>query len=210
MLPSFVANLLWGPSTQEDEPGEVAEHYCSEEAEDWLLVTNHRAASGSPSTGHGSRLNSDYDDCDAQSVLSDGSWVITPAVTFGGTEPCEAADPLEDLLIEHPTMSVYHSACSHDIAGQPSNEIDPSAAQVNSNAENHIRELVQIRNRHRHELATQLQIPLTAGGVGVSKKPLDRNTPPRLTRRALKRHNANKVKPSKIQKCSFKAGKRRS
>ena len=46
MLPSFVANLLWGPSTQEDEPGEVAEHYCSEEAEDWLLVTNHRVASG--------------------------------------------------------------------------------------------------------------------------------------------------------------------
>jgi len=70
---------------------------------------------GSSNSGHSSRTYS-LSESDCESVTSDGSWVITPAPTFRGPKSgqpaCDVFHPLEDLLIEHPTMSVYHQVKS--------------------------------------------------------------------------------------------------
>lgn len=39
MLPSFVANLIWGPPESEESGGTTVEHRTAEEPGDWLLIT---------------------------------------------------------------------------------------------------------------------------------------------------------------------------
>ncbi len=49
-----------------------------------------------------------------ESMASDGSWVLMPATTFTGGPATAPTHPMEDLLIEHPTMSVYQQPGSSD------------------------------------------------------------------------------------------------
>ena len=150
--------------------------------------------------------------CDLESVCSDASWVLTPAPTFqcssGSAHHDEASHPLEDLLIEHPTMSIYRQNSTNEVES-----VNRDAGEIpdeNSEEQNQNRELVLLQNQQRQQLAAQLQLPL-----GNKRKPLPRNNksdhPPKLTRRALKRHNPMSRQNGKfqVQKCSFKAGRRR-
>lgn len=69
-------------------------------------------------------------------------------------------------------------------------------------------ELALIENRRRQQLAAHMDIP-----VNEPKKATPKNggKPPKLTRRALKRHNPMSRIGAKhqVQKCGFKAGRRR-
>ena len=154
-------------------------------------------------------------DGDGDSVLSDGSWIITPAPTFRHStgEIHDTFHPLEDLLIEHPTMSVYRHHNSNAL-GNINEEIHEEGTNMNlqephqnKNRDNQNHELVLVRNRQRHQLAVEMQIPPS---LVSPRAPVHGNKPPRLTRRALKRHNTNrKHQGNRIPKCSFKAGRRR-
>ena len=63
-----------------------------------------------PSTPADSASDTDSDISTLPDCSCNESWLVTPPPCFtkGGTSPEEiAASPLEDLLIEHPSMSVY-------------------------------------------------------------------------------------------------------
>ena len=163
-----------------------------------------------------SRLNSESD---IESISSEGSWIITPAAPFRpSSHSHEIFHPLEDLLIEHPTMSVYHHVESDNTEKQtPDNQETTATDSVGEhegrrNANRSIcnnRQLVMLRNRQRQQLAAHLQVPLT---VAQQPKACPARRPPKLTRRALRRQNINlfKEKPAyRIQKSSFRAGRRR-
>lgn len=156
-----------------------------------------------------SRVNSE---CDLDSVCSDCSWVITPAPTFrrssGHAHHSETSHSLEDLLIEHPTMSVYRQNSTNEEA---SLHRDTESEGINEEIEeqNQNRELALLENRRRRQLAAHMDIP-----VNEPKKAALKNgsgKPQKLTRRALKRHNPMSRIGAKhqVQKCGFKAGRRR-
>lgn len=156
-------------------------------------------------------------ECDLDSVCSDGSWILTPAPTFkhsaGSAPPDETLHPLEDLLIEHPTMSFYHQNSINEESNESEiRETEVEVPDANLEEQNQNRELVLFQNRRRQQLAAHMQIPLTRETVGSPRK--DGNgKPPKLTRRALKRHNNNSALrlgvKHQVQKCGFKAGRRR-
>ena len=182
------------------------------------LIAYHSAGSSSIS-GQSSQTHTESDH---DSVCSDGSWIITPAPTFQGPKSgqsvSEAFHPLEDLLIEHPTMSVYHHVTSGDVGSEEESlpqENENERAMLEQDGQqssiNHNRELVLLQNRQRQQLAIHMQVPLTAE-QHPSYKALPK--PPKMSRKALRRHNANILRSNKprtirVQKCCFKAGRRR-
>lgn len=133
--------------------------------------------------------------------------MITPAPTFqrsaGSTHN---GDPLEDLLIEHPAMSVYRQNSNNEAE---SVHAEMEVADEATEQQNQNRELALLQNRQRQQLAAHLQIPLDG-----TKRPALKNgggKPPKLTRRALKRQDpmARLGVKHQVQKCGFKAGRRR-
>lgn len=218
MLSSLISNLIWGSS--EPEPAEEnggagdteIEHSASEEAGDWLLITCQGRKSSSECS---SRVNSVSD---IESICSDGSWVIAPAPTFreSPSQSCEVFNPLEDLLIEHPTMSVYHQH-SDRTDSNINEQLDNDVQNPPGGAENAVRnrELVLLQNRQRQQVAMHLHLPATVN-TRRSARTLPPSKPPHLTRKALRRHNGSgargktgKKQVYRVPKCYLKAGKRR-
>lgn len=131
---------------------------------------------------------------------------------------------MEDLLIEHPTMSIYHQNSRNEEEksedgkpkvnddGNDENDDDDNNDEERAiELRNQNRELVMMQNRQRQQLAMELNIPLTRD-VNRTAPKRGSNKPPKLTRRALKRQNPTTrigVK-HQVQKCGFKAGRRRS
>ena len=112
-------------------------------------------------------------------------------------------------------MSIYReNSINEDESEEYMNreaEVDDSITNTNTNTEeqNRNHQLI-LQNRQRQQLATVMQIPLSHQGLGGGSK-LERKNPPKLTRRALKRRNSALrigVK-HQVQKCGFKAGRRR-
>lgn len=109
-------------------------------------------------------------------------------------------------------MSVYRQNSTNEVASLHRDtesegndeEIDEDIEEQNQN-----RELALLENRRRQQLAAHMDIP-----ANEPKKAAPRNGNgklPKLTRRALKRHNPMSrigVK-HQVQKCGFKAGRRR-
>lgn len=147
-------------------------------------------------------------ECDVDSVCSDSSWVITPRPTFqrSAGSSAQAAHPLEDLLIEHPTMSVYRQNSTNEVASVAA-ESDNMDEDIEERNQNH--ELALVQNRQRQQLAAHMNIPLNEAKRPAPKGGSDK--PLKLTRRALKRHNPMSRIGAKhqVQKCGFKAGRRR-
>ena len=147
-------------------------------------------------------------ECDRESVCSDGSWVVAPAPTFrvtGGTNSVSTTGhPLENLLIEHPTMSVY---------GQVPRRETPREGE-RERAQAQAREAVLLRNRQRYQVAERLQVPLgTNRNHQAGTKP--KGDQLRVTRKAVRRHNNVRQRNGRgrqtlsVKKCSFVAGRRR-
>ncbi len=129
---------------------------------------------------------------------------------------------MEDLLIEHPTMSVYHARTSGErlsddlqspgtgntLAGLLEQEQNANTNRNQNTPTN--RQLVLLRNRQRHQLAAHLQIPLI---MAQNPRATLAAKPPKLTRRALRRQNVNLFRGGKLanrlQKNTFRPGRRR-
>lgn len=145
-------------------------------------------------------------------MCSEGSWVVTPAARFSGTNlsTFDTFHPMEDLLIEHPAMSVYQPRQQDNDSNNSDNESNNHLERLRLERQ----ALVLMRNRRRHEVATHLQIPQVEEGYSARSSHPSSSKPPRLTRRALKRQNVNSFRggkqPNKAQKASRKAGRRRS
>ena len=162
-----------------------------------------------------SRVNSE---CDLDSVCSDSSWVITPGPTFQqSSDPTQPSigdtHSLEDLLIEHPTMSVYRQNSTNEMDStnreEEQDRAEQDMADQANEQQNRIHQIALIENERRRQLAQHMQIPLT---TNRAKRPPPKDSKqPKLTRRALKRHNPMTRAGAKyqVQKCGFKAGRRR-
>lgn len=102
-------------------------------------------------------------------------------------------------------MSVYRQNSTNEVESLHESEgVDEDIEEQNLN-----RELALIENRRRQQLAAHMDIP-----VNQPKRATPKNGSgkvPKLTRRALKRHNPTSRIGSKSQvlKCGFKAGRRR-
>ena len=148
-------------------------------------------------------------ECERESVCSDGSWIITPAPTFRVTGSQAAPDhPLENLLIEHPTMSVYGQMTR----GTTERPEDEEEAERERERAQQAREMVILRNRQRMQVAEQLQLPLAPNKNRQIRPKADQV---RVTRRAARRLNSVRQRNNRgrqtviMKKCTFVAGRRR-
>lgn len=124
---SGISDYLFGSGS--DEPTEVNTTMETTDADDdWVLVDVTNGQSSSPrhihpaARGQGSAVS-----VPANHRIEE-SWMVTPPPCFtaGGNSPHQlATSPMEDLLIEHPSMSVYHSQELHKLSSS-SNTTPPS------------------------------------------------------------------------------------
>ena len=92
-------------------------------------------------------------------------------------------------------------------------EVEQTDKDVNEQW-NRNRALVMQQNRHRQQLAAHLQIALPSSSTyDDSSSTKKEKQHPRVSRKALKRHNTATTSrlavKRQVQKCSFKAGRRR-
>lgn len=227
---TYLSNLVWGAEEEKDATGALdaseMEHSAQEEAGEWLVI-NTGAEQPAEKSKSDIGSTSQESECDRESVCSDGSWVITPAPTFrvtGNNTTSDTTHPLENLLIEHPTMSVYgqvpeggegDSGNERNMGNEGGERRTDAREQQVARAQAEVIQL-RIHNRERYQLAEQLQLPInnnrnhdTDPAAKAVKSPL------RVTRKGTRRHNQNKHKTARgkqnlsIKKCSFVAGRRR-
>lgn len=105
-------------------------------------------------------------------------------------------------------MSVYRQNSVNEVESLE-REAESEVIDGINEEQNQNRELVLLQNQQRRQLATHLQIPLASDTKRVLPKA--GSGKPKLTRRALKRHNPMTRLGAKhqVQKCGFKAGRRR-
>ncbi|KAL5466703.1 hypothetical protein EMCRGX_G030851 [Ephydatia muelleri] len=181
MLPSVLSNLIWGyPAAESRE--EPTDH-ITVEAEDWLLVQRSDKAQvcegGSAPLDHGSQVTSDN-----ESVCSDASWVVAPAPRFRDSpETTNAGHPLENLLIEHPAMSVYGQIQVGSDTIVPTADVQ-LVTTVSEQAG-------QAPNRQRRQVALHMDVPPKMPIAATQRVQFKH---PKLSRASITRHNATVTK----------------
>lgn len=154
---------------------------------------------GSAPVDYGSQVTSDN-----ESVCSDASWVVAPAPRFRGspeTNESKQNHPLENLLIEHPTMSVYGQIPVIENIGAVQNADVQSVATVSDQSR-------QAVSRQRHQLALHMNVPPKVPVAATQRVQFKH---PKLSRKSLTRHNANitKTRAPRMQTRQSKAAGRR-
>lgn len=152
------------------------------------------------------------------SEASEQSWIVEPSPRFKPSNtPVLPHHSLEDLLIEHPTMSIYRTNSSNDqdeefneTRSQNGKEKDPKEMQVVLRNQN--TQLVLFQNRTRQLMADHLGIPATQ--ESFQKQQIDASSSkPRSGKRSPAKQTFIRVsrgkKAFKIHQCGVKAGKRR-
>lgn len=128
---------------------------------------------------------------------------------------------MENLLLEHPTMSFYvqrqdplpPDEQKREAQNEQTFTQDPSKMQVAIRNQN--RQVVLYQNHARQQLAAQLGIPWEAPKP-PQNEPAAGPAHPKPTKKSLKKHNENMIrvtrgkKAFKIHHCGVKAGRRRS
>lgn len=166
-------------------------------------------------------------ECERESVCSDSSWIITPGPTFRGTGQqvsTEVSHPLENLLIEHPTMSIYgqvpgegnenREEVREGAVGETQRQADTSETDL-QRTRNQTQEMVLLRNRQRYQVAVHLQLPLQTAQVDSGDSAASAKPPLRLTKKGTRRMNLVKHRNTRgkqtyhIKKSTFVAGRRR-
>ena len=148
------------------------------------------------------------------SEASEQSWIVEPSPRFRSSKHGPSLLPhhsLEDLLIEHPNMSVYAGATATP-TGNPGNENnsnrDPKNMQLQLRNQN--TQLVLYRNHVRQQLAAGLGIPVCP--ETIQKQQIDASSTSNK-KSGGKKHSYIKVsrgkKAFKIHQCGVKAGRRR-
>ena len=124
----------------------------------------------------------------------------------------EAGRSLENLLIEHPTMSVYGQVSLHGGREEEGGDEEREREQRRARAE--AREMVLLRNRQRYQVARQLHVPVGSNRNHKTESPAKTDAL-RVTRKAARRHNNTRQRNARgrqvmsMKKCSFVAGRRR-
>ncbi|XP_041455347.1 tumor protein p53-inducible nuclear protein 2-like [Lytechinus variegatus] len=167
--------------------------------DDWVLVdvTND---SGASSPRRSPRRSPTKDGCQSQPKAvpekhqrMEESWFITPPPCFtaGGHSPHQlATSPLEDLLIEHPSMSVYHHSSqrggpmAHPRQHHPRQKPNRTVAKRTHN--------LRVRNakppRRAAAIAARVGIEQSSHQVGLEEQ------------REAKRHQQRQNSPGKIER----------
>ncbi|XP_020624043.1 tumor protein p53-inducible nuclear protein 2-like [Orbicella faveolata] len=102
-----ISSYIWGDADEQIVPGCTVDDTQSDE--DWILVDVHESKVLAGKENEVSKLK-------AQVQLEE-SWYVTPPPCFeaSGLSPeVLEASPMEDLLIEHPSMSVYGPGVRRD------------------------------------------------------------------------------------------------
>lgn len=231
---SALTGWVWGAEEEKDAQSAVeeeakVEHTTHEEDGEWLVITKEsqqQKQTPEKEQGNKSDVTSQESECDRESVASDGSWIITPAPTFRASSNenmTQSGHPLENLLIEHPTMSVYRHVPRTE-GGQEDEEMEDERVREEREREEleraraEAREIALVRNRQRYQVAMQLELPLAVGGnrnTHSTTKP-SKTDKLRVTRKTAKRQNKTRMARGKqqqftttVKKCSFVAGRRR-
>lgn len=208
----YISQWLWGstavqdvqqPRTDKLERDTGTEGFIVRSEEDWLLVD-----AGDGSTGKRRSIS----DCGTDSVLlpysppstgkdvdqvapsssqesdavseSAGSWVVAPPPCLTLEDSLSEMGSLENLLIEHPSMSVYrHSLSTHT---QDEEEAGPSTQQAPPLPHNQ----VAARCSHHGRVRELMEVPVPRKVVKVPQV----DGVPRLSRKALKRHNRHRTR----------------
>ena len=185
MLPSVLSNLIWGyPAAESRE--EPTDH-ITVEAEDWLLVQRSDKAQvcegGSAPLDHGSQVTSDN-----ESVCSDASWVVAPAPRFRGSPETDAGNqnhPLENLLIEHPAMSVYGQIqVAENVEMAQSADMQEMVATVSDQTR-------QATSRQQRQVALHMNVTPKVSMAATQRVQFKH---PKVSRASLTRHNATVTK----------------
>lgn len=147
------------------------------------------------------------------SEMSDSSWVIAPSPRFRtlSTPNSTSHEALENLLIEHPTMSVYvqHAAPTSEPSNGNATTTD-DRTRTQENGENRNARMILC---HRQQLLAY-HLGARQPERKVELLPI---IPPqvKLTRKALHRRNKNYIRVTRgkkcyrIQQCVTKGGRRR-
>lgn len=179
MLPSFIRSFLWG-SEEHCFPVTNEEHFVTEQQDDWLLISEQDTIEKT---------------CETLSECSENSqgWVVTPP-SCGQGEGEARYNSLDDLLIEHPSMSVYFTNTIQDPPHEEENRVA-------------LRPLPQ---------GVQPAHPVVRTPTDYAQT--NTNKIPKVTKKSTKRHNQqrnNSGKQSKaLRKCQalrqgcFNAGRR--
>lgn len=124
------------------------------------------------------------------------SWIITPPPCFlaGGTSPTNIEmSPLENLLIEHPSMSVYNSRCSGstgDASDLSESSTDSEMAATRKNPPRQAKSaVVKQAPTKPNAIAARAGIMAQINTVKSSQKSLKQSESKKLSRRNLQRLN---------------------
>ncbi len=103
------------------------------------------------------------------------SWMVTPPPCFtaGGSSPQQlATSPMEDLLIEHPSMSVYHSQ-GHERKAPPSSGMVTRARARQQHAHQHGKQVAvkKTRNLRVRNVAPPRRAAAVAARAGIVQAP---------------------------------------
>ncbi|XP_021372184.1 tumor protein p53-inducible nuclear protein 1-like isoform X2 [Mizuhopecten yessoensis] len=121
----------------------------------------------------------------------DQDWVIVD-VPGGATSSQVGMDPMENLLIEHPSMSVYNSHCSGGSAGEESDLSESSTDNISRTIQKR-----GLRPRNAHGVVVQqsprkpqaLAARAQTDSIKSSQRSKQYKETRRLTRATIDRHN---------------------
>ncbi|XP_002735297.1 uncharacterized protein LOC100370659 [Saccoglossus kowalevskii] len=192
---SGISSYIFGATEDQSVPdNENVQLQTSDAENEWVLVDiAEKATSTGQTTIKTFQSPSDSDDNQAvplPNVAPDESWFVTPPSCFtaGGHSPVHMEpNPLEDLLIEHPSMSVYgprtrrQSSRTHSNSSAVSSQSEPSTSHT----------VAQRPPRRAAAVSAQLGIKQQQAMAAKSQKQEQVQTYKNLSRNKM--HRANKV-----------------
>lgn len=225
---SSVANYLFGSSQPEEE--ETVQKMELETApakdDDWLIVnvqdkttcvtvptvcrvSGHSPYSSDSDTGmgHGTPSTSGASTPNSRFFLRmHESWILTPPPCFtaGGPMSQVPMTEMENLLIEHPSMSVYNSHCSRGSSGEDSNLSESSTDSISNivakkglRPRNSQGQVIRQAPRRPNAVAARCGILAQAEALKSAQRSKQRKESLHLSKGSLDRHNKTTLRHSK-------------
>ncbi|XP_062575045.1 tumor protein p53-inducible nuclear protein 2-like [Saccostrea cucullata] len=224
---SSVANYLFGSSQPEEEPVKEMElETAPAKDDDWLIVNvqdkttcvtvpsigrvyGHSPYNSDSDTGvgHGTPSSSGASTPNSRFFLRmHESWILTPPPCFtaGGPSSQVPMSEMENLLIEHPSMSVYNSHCSRGSSGEDSNLSESSndnfsnvVAKRGLRPRNSKGQVVRQAPRRPNAVAARCGILAQAEAYRSAQRVKQYKETRNLSNGSLDRHNKNMIRNGK-------------
>lgn len=155
---------------------------------------------GTPSTSGASTPNSRF------FLRMHESWILTPPPCFtaGGPTSQVPMTEMENLLIEHPSMSVYNSHCSRGSSGEDSNLSESSTDSISNivakkglRPRNSQGQVIRQAPRRPNAVAARCGILAQAEALKSAQRSKQRKESLHLSKGSLDRHNKTTLRHSK-------------